>query len=120
MIDEQEEFAEVVRANMGREPDFEAIGHATSVSGGLDLIETIELDLVAVNVHIGQTECPLPGFAGARRVRQSTAYSSRKSATPSVEEGQGVSRGSTSARRTRWGDRRRPRGRSIHEQDDVR
>jgi len=53
VIDDHEQFAEVVRATMGREPDFESVGHATNVADGLDLIETFEPDLVAVNVHIG-------------------------------------------------------------------
>jgi len=53
VIDDQEQFAEVVRATMGREPDFESVGHATNVVEGLDLMETFEPDLVAVNVHLG-------------------------------------------------------------------
>ncbi|MDO9497616.1 MAG: response regulator transcription factor [Nocardioides sp.] len=53
MIDDQAQFAEVVRATMGKDPDFEAIGHATNLADGLDLIETFEPDLVAVNGHIG-------------------------------------------------------------------
>jgi len=53
VIDDQEQFAEVVRATMGREPDFESVGHATNVVEGLDLMESSEPDLVAVNVHLG-------------------------------------------------------------------
>ena len=56
VIDDQEQFAEVVRATMGSEPDFEAIGHATNVPDGLALIDTFEPDLVAVNVHVGRSE----------------------------------------------------------------
>ena len=56
VIDDQEQFAEVVRATMGSEPDFEAIGHATNVLDGLALIDTLEPDLVAVNVHVGRSE----------------------------------------------------------------
>ena len=52
VIDDQEQFAEVVRATMGREPDFESIGHATNVTDGLGLIETFEPDLVTVDVHL--------------------------------------------------------------------
>jgi two-component system nitrate/nitrite response regulator NarL len=53
VIDDQEQFAEVVRATMGREPDFEAVGHATNVVDGLDLMESFEPDFVMVNVHLG-------------------------------------------------------------------
>ncbi|MGZ8769355.1 response regulator [Aeromicrobium sp.] len=53
VIDDHEQFAEVVQATVGREPDFESIGHATNVADGLDLIEAFEPDLVAVNVHLG-------------------------------------------------------------------
>ena len=53
VIDDHEQFAEVVRVTMGSEPDFDSLGHATNVADGLDLIEALEPDLVAVNVHIG-------------------------------------------------------------------
>ena len=56
VIDDHEQFAEVVRATMNSEPDFEAIGHATNVPDGLALIDTFEPDLVAVNVHVGRGE----------------------------------------------------------------
>ena len=66
VIDDQEQFAEVVRATMGREPDFESVGHATNVADGLDLIETFEPDLVAVNVHIG----PGDGIAAIAQITE--------------------------------------------------
>jgi len=66
VIDDHEQFAEVVRATMGGEPDFEAIGHATNVADGLDLIETFEPDLVAVNVHIG----PGDGIASIAQITE--------------------------------------------------
>lgn len=66
VIDDHEQFAEVVRATVGREPDFESIGHATNVSDGLDLIETLEPDLVAVNVHIG----PGDGIAAIAQITE--------------------------------------------------
>ena len=66
VIDDQEQFAEVVRATMGREPDFESVGHATNVADGLDLIETFQPDLVAVNVHIG----PGDGIASIARITE--------------------------------------------------
>lgn len=53
VIDDHAQFAEVVGATMSGEPDFEAVGHATNVADGLDLIETMRPDLVALNVHIG-------------------------------------------------------------------
>jgi DNA-binding NarL/FixJ family response regulator len=66
VIDDQEQFAEVVRATMGREPDFESIGHATNVAAGLDLIETFEPDLVTVNVHLG----PGDGIASIAQITE--------------------------------------------------
>ena len=66
VIDDQEQFAEVVAATMGREPDFESVGHATNVVDGLDLIETFEPDLVAVNVHIG----PGDGIASVAQITE--------------------------------------------------
>ena len=66
VIDDQEQFAEVVRATMGGEPDFESIGHATNLADGLDLIETFEPDLVAVNVHIG----PGDGIASIAQITE--------------------------------------------------
>ena len=56
VIDDHEQFAEVVRATMNSEPDFESIGHATNVPDGLALIDPFEPDLVAVNVHVGRGE----------------------------------------------------------------
>jgi DNA-binding NarL/FixJ family response regulator len=56
VIDDHEQFAEVVRVTMNSEPGFEAIGHATNVADGLAMIETFEPDLVAVNVHVGRSE----------------------------------------------------------------
>jgi DNA-binding NarL/FixJ family response regulator len=53
VIDDHVQFAELVRATMGKEPDFESVGHATNVAEGLDIIETYAPDLVAVNVQIG-------------------------------------------------------------------
>ena len=66
VIDDQEQFAEVVRATMGSEPDFESIGHATNVADGLDLIETFDPDLVTVNVHIG----PSDGIASITQITE--------------------------------------------------
>ena len=66
VIDDHEQFAEVVQATMGREPDFESIGHAKNVNDGLDLIETLEPDLVAVNVHIG----PGDGIASIAQIAE--------------------------------------------------
>lgn len=66
VIDDQEQFAEVVRATMGREPDFESIGHATNVADGLDLIETFDPDLVTVNVHLG----PGDGIASIAQITE--------------------------------------------------
>ena len=51
---------------MGSEPDFESIGHATNVADGLDLIETFNPDLVAVNVHIG----PGDGIAAIAQITE--------------------------------------------------
>jgi DNA-binding NarL/FixJ family response regulator len=66
VIDDHERFAELVRATMGSEPDFESVGNATNVADGLDLIETFEPDLVAVNVHIG----PSDGIAGVAQINE--------------------------------------------------
>jgi len=56
VIDDQERFAEVVRATTRREPDVETIGHATNVADGLAVIETLQPDLVAVNVNVGPSD----------------------------------------------------------------
>jgi len=53
VVDDHAQFAEVVRATMLGEPDFESVGHATNVSDALDLIETMQSDLLALNVHVG-------------------------------------------------------------------
>jgi DNA-binding NarL/FixJ family response regulator len=53
VIDDHVQFAELVSAALGEEPDLESVGYATNVAQGLDLIETVAPDLVAVNVHIG-------------------------------------------------------------------
>ena len=53
VIDDHAQFAELVRAAMEKEPDFESVGHATNIADGLDLIETLEPDVVALNVHMG-------------------------------------------------------------------
>lgn len=66
VVIDEEQFAEVVRATMGSEPDFESIGHATSVADGLDLIETFEPDFVAVNAHIG----PGDGIASIAQITE--------------------------------------------------
>ena len=66
VIDDHEQFAEVVRATMRGEPDFESIGHAKNLADGLDLIETFEPDLVAVNVHIG----PGDGIASIAQITE--------------------------------------------------
>ena len=66
VIDDHVQFAEVVRATMGREPDFESVGHATSVAQGLEVIETFAPDLVTVNVHIG----PGDGIAGIAQITE--------------------------------------------------
>ena len=66
VIDDQEQFAWVVRATMRSAPDLESIGHATNVGDGLDLIETFQPDLVAVSVHIG----PGDGIASIAQITQ--------------------------------------------------
>jgi len=66
VIDDQEQFAELVRATMGREPGFESIGHATNVADGLALIETFDPDLVTVNVHLG----PSDGIASIAQITE--------------------------------------------------
>ena len=66
VIDDHQQFAEMVRATMEREPDFESVGHATNVADGLDLIEAFEPDLVAVNVHIG----PGDGIASIAQITE--------------------------------------------------
>ena len=66
VIDDQEQFAWVVRAAMGREPDFESIGYARNVADGLALIETFQPDLVAVNVHVG----PSDGIASMAQITE--------------------------------------------------
>ena len=56
LIDDHERFGAVVQASMGREPDVEAVEHATNVADGLALIEAFEPDLVAVNVRVGASD----------------------------------------------------------------
>jgi len=66
VIDDQEQFAEVLFATVGREPDFESVGHATNVADGLELIERFEPDVVAVSVHIG----PGDGIAAIAQITE--------------------------------------------------
>ncbi len=56
VIDDHEQFVEVVRATMGSERGFESIGHARNVSDGLAMIETFKPDLAVVNVHVGPSD----------------------------------------------------------------
>jgi CheY-like chemotaxis protein len=66
VIDDHERFSELIRSTMGTEPDFDAVGHATNVADGLDMIRTLEPDLVMVNVHVG----PRDGIADITRIAQ--------------------------------------------------
>jgi DNA-binding NarL/FixJ family response regulator len=53
VIDDHAPFAEMVRDTIGREPDFESVHPATTLSDGLELTASTLPDLVALNVHTG-------------------------------------------------------------------
>ena len=53
VIDDHTVFAELLSLALASQPDFECVGHAQNVSDGLALVESLQPDIVVMDVRLG-------------------------------------------------------------------